>query len=169
MKKSFKSKWLLLSVLTLSIFSTGCPVGLEYPLGDVGKEKIDARLLGTWVAQKESAEMKKLTVTKKDAHTYRVQVLERGEMYALETDWFDAWATNFDGQTFVFGRPDDENDQKYYHYHYAFDGGKLVLHDMALLDGGMDIVTSQMALRVQVRASMKRPEFLSERVEYSKE
>jgi hypothetical protein len=169
MKKSFKSKWLLLTVITLSIFSAGCPVGLEYPLGDTGKEKIDERLLGTWVVQTADAEMKKLTVTKKDAHTYRVQVLERGEMYAMETDWFDAWVTKFDGQTFVIGKPDDENDQKYYHYQYSIEGGKLVTHDMSLLEGGMDAVTSQEALRAEVKSSMKKPDFLSSRQEYAKQ
>jgi hypothetical protein len=169
MKSTIQSILLVACVATTMLLCTGCPVGLEYPLGDAGKEKIDKRLLGTWVVQTADAEMKKLTVTKKDDHTYRVQVLERGEMYAMETDWFDAWVTKFEGQTFVIGKPDDENDQKYYHYQYAIEDGKLVTHDMSLLEGGMDAVTSQEALRSEVKASMKKPDFLSSKQEYTKQ
>ncbi len=169
MKKLFSTFFSVVTLLMLAILNSGCPVGIEYPLGNPNKEKLDARLLGTWVSQSTDSEIKRVKVSKKDDNTYVVEVLERGEMYALETDKLNAWVTYFNGESFLYAMPDDSNDQKYYHYHYVFDGNKLVMSDMSLLEGGMDAVTSQEALRNEVFASMKKPEFLSNKVEYHKE
>jgi hypothetical protein len=144
-------------------------VGISYPLGNPGTEKIDERLLGTWIAQTEDAEMKKLVISKKDAYTYRVQVLEPGEMYALETDWLDAWVTQFEGYSFVYGKPDDDPEENYYLYQYAFEGNTLVTQDVSLLVGGMDAVTSPDTYKEEVRESLKLPDCLTSRMEYVKE
>lgn len=164
-----KNPLVFMLLVAFAILISGCPVGLEYPLGDPGKEKIDEQLLGTWIAESEDAEMQKLTITKKDDYTYEVNILEKGEMYAMEVDDLDAWVTTFEGQSFVFGKPHDENDQKFYHYHYAFEGDYLVIHDMSLLEGGMDAVTSREALRKEVAASMSKPDFLASKMVYLKE
>ncbi|MEZ4776567.1 MAG: hypothetical protein R3D00_25550 [Bacteroidia bacterium] len=156
-------------LLVFAVLISGCPVGLDFPLGDPGKEKIDERLLGTWIDQSGEAEMQKLTLTKKDDYTYEVHVLEKGEMYALQVDYLDAWVTTLEGQSFLFGKPHDENDQKFYHYHYVFDGEDLIVHDVSLLEGGIDAVTSREALRKEVVASMKKPDFMSSKVVYLKD
>ncbi|MCC6724349.1 MAG: hypothetical protein IT258_07540 [Saprospiraceae bacterium] len=169
MRKSIRILFQITCLFVLMFIAMGCPVGIEYPLGTPGKEKIESKLIGTWVAQSSDAEIKKVKVSKKDDSTYSIEVLERGEMYALETDKLEAWVTKFNGATFLFAKPDDPNDPKYYHYNYRFDGKKLVLSDMSLLEGGMDAVTSQEALQKEVMASMKKPEFLSAPVEFIKE
>ncbi len=169
MKKHFSILSSIAVLLLIAILNAGCPVGLDYPLGSPSKEKLDTKLLGTWVSQSTDSEIKRVKVAKKDDNTYSIEVLERGEMYALDTDKLNAWVTKFNGNTFLFAQPDDPNDQKYYHYHYKFEGNRLVMSDMSLLVGGMDAVTSQEALHKEVMESMKNPDFLSSPIEYVKE
>lgn len=169
MKKAISTLSSTVALLLIAMLNAGCPVGLDYPLGSPSEEKLDAKLIGTWVSQSTDSEIKRVKVAKKDDNTYSIEVLERGEMYALETDNLKAWVTKFNGSTFLFAQPDDPNDQKYYHYHYKFEGNKLVMSDMSLLVGGMDAVTSQEALHKEVMESMKKPDFLSGTIEYVKE
>jgi len=169
MKNSFQSFFTAFAMAAIVLVSTGCPVGLDYPLGKPDSEKLDKKLIGTWVSQTADSEIKKVKVTKNNDYKYDIEVLERGEMYALETDFLIGYITKFNDQNFLYAQPKDQEDKKYYHYHYSFDGNKLVLHDMSLLVGGMDAVTSQEALQKEVSASMKNPDFLSSPVEYIKE
>ncbi len=169
MKISFQSFSTAVAMAAVVLVSTGCPVGLDYPLGKPDSEKLDKKLIGTWVSQSDDSEIKKVKVTKNDDNKYDIEVLERGEMYMLETDFLLGYTTKFNGQTFIYAQAKDQEDKKYYHYHYAFDGNKLVLQDMSLMVGGMDAVTSQEALQEEVAASMKNPDFLSTPVEYVKE
>lgn len=169
MKKSSQSFFVAFAMAAIVLVTTGCPVGLDYPLGKPNGEKLDKKLIGTWVAQSSEAEIIKVKVSKNDDFRFDIEVLERGEMYALETDLLQGWSTTFNGKTFLYAQQKDQDDKKYYHYCYAFDGNKLILHDMSLLVGGMDAVTSQEALQSEVSASMKNPDFLSSRIEYIKE
>jgi hypothetical protein len=169
MKNSFQSFFTAIAMAATVLVSIGCPVGLDYPLGKPDSEKLDKKLIGTWVSQSDDSEIKKVKVTKNDDYKYDIEVLERGEMYALETDFLTGWVVAFKGQNFICAQPTDGDDNKFYHYHYAFDGNKLVLHDMSLLVGGMDVVTSQETLQEEVAASMKKEDFLSSKVEYTKE
>jgi len=95
--------------IMIIIFNYGCPTGLYYPLGNPGKEKINPKLLGTWVTNNDDAEVLSVTFSKQDDFTYKVLVNERGTMYALETDNFLAWITKFEGKEFLYLKPDNED------------------------------------------------------------
>jgi hypothetical protein len=162
MKKHFL--WLLPLMLLLA---TGCPIGLDYPLGDIGQEKIDKELIGTWVNSSSEAEVQRVTIDKGDENSYAITVQERGEMYALETDQLTGWVTSVKGRNFVFFRP--EGEEKYYHYCYWFEGTS-TLHtcDVALLDGGVDAVTDTKSLREQVASSMEKDAWGDETQEWGR-
>ncbi len=162
-------KLLHLSIFTLIItIFYGCPVGIDYPLGKPGDHKIDKDMIGTWVAGSDEADVKKVEFSKNDDHSYKVHVLERGEMYALETDNLTGWLTEVDGKTFLYLKPDDE--EKYYHYMIKESGkGTLVTCDVSLLDGGVDSVTSSETLRKQVSSSMNMEGYCAETLNWTKQ
>ena len=162
-------KLIQLSVLVLVITTFyGCPVGIDYPLGTPGNEKIINDNIGTWVCDSPEAEVVKVNFEKKDDNSYKVTVLERGEMYALETDNLIGWVTEVEGKTFLFFKPD--NEEKYYHYMIKeMDNGTMATCDVSLLDGGVDAVTSTEALRKQVATSMKSAEYGTEIITWTKE
>ncbi|MGE0637300.1 MAG: hypothetical protein AB7G44_16215 [Bacteroidia bacterium] len=162
-------KFIHLSIFILVITTFyGCPVGIDYPLGTPGKEKINKDFIGTWVSDSPDAEVLKVKFEKNDDNSYKVTVLERGEMYALETDNLTGWITEVEGKTFLFFKPD--NEEKYYHYMIKeMDKEKMVSCDVSLLDGGVDAVTSTEALRKQVATSMKSEEYGVESITWTKQ
>jgi hypothetical protein len=155
----------LLAFIVLAFY--GCPIGLDYSLGFPGSEKIDEKLTGTWkIGEGFEGEVLKLKISKKDAYSYTVEVLERGEMYSLETDNLIGWTTTVNNEKFLYVKPDDE--EKFYHYHYEISGKKLIIHDVSLLDGGVDVVSSTEDLRSQVERSMTMEGWGKEKIEYSR-
>jgi len=156
----------VLAVMIMSFY--GCPVGLDYPLGNPGKEKIDKNLIGTWTNDAEDPEVRKLTISKNDDYSYKILVIEKGSMYSLETDNLMGWITDVDGKKFFYAKPD--NEEKYYHYMIQFtDKKEMTSCDVSLLDGGVDSVTSTDALRKQVAVSLGRTEFCDEKIVWKKE
>jgi hypothetical protein len=146
----------------------GCPVGLDYPIEAPGNEKIDEKLIGTWNNNNPDAEIIRVKISKKDDHSYTVQVLEKGEMYALETDNFIGWSASLEGKKFLFFKPDNED--KYYHYVIKeLTGPKMLSCDLSLLDGGKDAVTSTGALQKEALSSMKMEDFCAETEQWTKE
>lgn len=157
-----------LSLFFLIFLNYGCPVGLDYALGNPGKEKINPAILGTWVTDNDEAEVLSVTFSKLDDFSYKVTVNERGTMYALETDNLTAWITKFEGKEFLYLKPDDED--KYYHYMLIkLDEKTLISTDLSLLDGGIDAVKSTESLRKEVKNSINKPEFGKEKIEWFKE
>lgn len=159
-----------ISILLLGLVAllcTGCPVGLDYAIGEPGSEKIDQGLVGKWLSENSGAEVLSVDIAKKDDHSYKVTVLERGEMYALETDNLTGWVTTVNGGNFLYLKPDGED--KFYHYQYRFDGKDLVTNDVSLLDGGIDAVTSTETLRKQVATSMGMDGWADEKNTWTKE
>lgn len=151
----------------LLIVFYGCPVGLDYPLGNPGKEKIDDRLVGTWQTDNSDAEVVKLSISKNDSYSYKVQVVERGELYSLTTDDLTGWVTKLNKMTFFYVKPSDE--AKYYHYTLKeISDSKMVTCDMSLLVGGVDAVTSSESLREEVLGSMDRYDFCTESTSWTK-
>lgn len=158
---------IMLFVIIIGTFY-GCPVGLDHPLSEPGKEKIEDNLIGVWKNSKADAEITKVKISKKDEYSYSVQVLEKGEMYALETDNFIGWSTSLEGKKFLFFKPDNED--KYYHYLIKeLKGPKMISCDLSLLDGGKDAVTSTESLRKEVISSMKMEGFCAETEQWTKE
>jgi hypothetical protein len=146
----------------------GCPVGLDYPIEAPGNEKIDEKLLGTWKNNNPDEEIIRVKISKKDNHSYNVQVLEKGEMYALESDNFIGWICSLQGKKFLYFKPDNED--KYYHYFIKeLKDNKMISCDLALLDGGKDAVTSTESLQKEVISSMKMEGFCAETEQWTKE
>lgn len=143
---------------------TACPIGIDYSLGTPGTEKIDKSLIGTWTTSTPDAEVVKVRISKKDNYSYLVEILEKGEMYDLETDMLTAWVTELDGNKFLYAQEGgDSPSGPYYLYHYGFDNQKnLTLHDVSLLINGVDGITSTDAFREEVRQSLKKEGCLSE-------
>jgi hypothetical protein len=159
--------FLLLLLPAVVLLMTGCPIGLDYSLGTPGTEKIDKVLIGTWVNRNEESEVRRVKIAKNDENSYEVTVLERGEMYSLETDNLSAWVTTVEEKNFIYLKPDSE--EKFYHYCYWMEGSTLVSTDVALLNGGVDAVTSSETLRSQVAASMRMDEWGKETQEWTKQ
>lgn len=169
MRNLLSSTAFFLIVTFLAVLTTGCPVGIAYPLGKPGTEKIDTKLIGVWQAKSDSAEMVKLEVGKKDDFTYWVEVLQTGESYMAESTSFDAWVTKIDGQNFIYSKPTDPAAEEFFVYQYAVNGKSLAIQDVSLLIGGMDAVTSTEAFRNEVSASLKLPDCLTSKLEYQKQ
>ncbi len=163
-----KAKYSLLLLLpAVVLLMTGCPVGLDYSLGTPGSEEINKTLIGTWVNGSEEAEVKRVKIVKGKENSYDVTVLERGEMYSLETDNLQGWVTTLEEKSFLYLKPVGED--KFYHYCYWMEGEILQTSDVSLLDGGVDAVTSTETLRKQVATSMRMKEWGSEIQEWSKD
>jgi len=151
----------ILAILPLLLIISGCPVGIAYPLGYNGKEKIDKQLIGSWIQSNTEMEVMKMEIEKLNDNTLKLTIKERGAMFMEESDVFRGWCTTIDTQDFVYFQEKDSLGANYYHYAYKFDGKKLITYDMSLLEGGIDAVTSTEAFRAEVIASIKKPEFLS--------
>lgn len=165
MKKSIA----FLLALPILFVITGCPVGIAYPLGYIGTEKIDKRLIGSWSQTNTEMEVLKMTFEKMDNYTLKVTITERGSMFMEDGDVFRGWCTEINNQDFVYFQEIDSLAANYYHYVYTFENKELVTYDLGLLVGGIDAVTSTEAFRKEVMASMNDPEFLTGKIVWSKD
>ncbi len=110
----------------------GCPAGLDFSLGEPGKEPIIPALVGEWENSSSEATVQLISIREKDAHSYEVVVQQKGETYALETDSLTGWVTTLNGMTFFYLKP--VNAEQYFHYAVLEQGeNELVVCDMALL------------------------------------
>ena len=170
MKKILNPLTCLAMLALLALVTTGCPVGTSYPFCQANQvEKVDNRLLGTWKSVSDSADILEVKISQEDDVTYNVEVLAQSEMYMADDTRFYSWSTKLDGHSFLFSQGLDSGSTEYYLYEYGFEGKKLVIHDVSLLVGGMDAVTSTEAFRAEVSASLKKPDCLTARFEYVKE
>lgn len=158
----------LLVFIPLMWVLAGCPVSVDYPLGNMGKEVIDKQLIGTWTTSDTSAEIISVRVVKLDDHTLAAKVLERGSMYVEEIDDFKGWCTSLNGRNFVYFQDAADSKAGFYTYTYWFEDGKLVLSDFALKVGGVDAVTSTENYRKEVTESMSYEDFLGTAFTYTK-
>lgn len=161
----------LFYLLPLSLLLTACPIGLDYAPGDVGKEKINKELEGTWEFQAtdtdKDAEVLKVTFKKTNDSSFDVYVDTRGEMYSLDDNQLTGYETKIEDLNVLYLKPLNEN--KYYCYQYKLiDKKTMEIADIPLLDGGIDAVKSTESLRQQIKASMQKPEFRKEVKTYKK-
>ncbi len=160
----------LVFALPFLLLFTGCPVGVDYPLGTPGSEEIDKALIGAWTTEGEDPDYRTVTISKKDNFSYDVEVFEPGSMYSLDVTKFTAWVTKIEGKTFLYAQPVGSSDEQYYLYCYeAIDKNTLKSFDVSLLVGGVDAITSTEAYRAEVEASMKMEDFLSDEKTWTKE
>ncbi|HQU75633.1 MAG TPA: hypothetical protein PK742_03245 [Chitinophagales bacterium] len=164
-----KRKHLLWAVLPLMALITGCPVGVDHPLGEPGKEKLDEQLIGTWVQPDTAMEATRIAIEKIDKHSFKLTVLEEGGMFMEETDFFRGWCTKVDGYTFVYLQDLNNPAGQYLTYCYRMDGDDLYTYDMTLAVGGIDAVTSTEAFRKEVSASLKLEGSLTSEVKWSRQ
>ncbi len=157
---------MLLSIGAVFIlFCAGCPVGIAYPPGEPGSESIEKDIVGTWENDKSDGTILKVKITKGEGESYEAEVLEKGEMYALETMKLKGYVTKLEGFDLIYFIP--EGEESYYTYEFRMDGkNRLITHDVSLKVGGVDAVTSTEAFREELRASMKFDDWLSEEQTY---
>ena len=142
----------ILFLLPLVFLLQACPIGLDYAMSELGSEPVNQKLIGTWVSDNPGGEITKIEFIKDRPNSLKAKVIERGEMYSLETDNLEVWQTVLNNKTFLIIKP--EGEAKFYHYQYEMKGDEIVFHDVSLLDGGVDAVNSNQSLREQVSRSM---------------
>ena len=170
MKISIHPILLFSAIFSIALLTTGCPVGIAYPLCEESQVlKIDKDLLGTWRAVSDSAEILEVKISKEDDVTFAVEVLQKGENYMVDDIEFFSWTTKLDGHTFIFSQGANSDSDDYFLYEYAFKGKRLVIHDVSLLVGGTDAITSTEAFREELSASLKMPDCLVSKLEYVKQ
>ena len=163
--KHFKSYLLSGCVLFLL---TGCPIGLDYPLGYKNEVENDPKYYGTWKTDDTEETILSFRMSKKTSGTMHVEVTEYDDMFSLATTIFTGWTVRLGGMDFLCF---EENEVQGNFYHYVvieLNDNLLKVCDMALLHGGADAVNSQESLRKEVLSSMKKPEFLASPITYTK-
>lgn len=165
MKKSL-SILLLLPVLLLIM---GCPVSTSYPIAEPGSEKIDKQLIGIWLntVSDSLSDVLKVSIARKTETSYKVLVLEKGTMYAVDTTLFEGYVTKLEGKTFFYLKPEGKTSE-FYLYCYKFDDNVLKTYDVGLKEGGLDAVTSTEAFRKEVTASLRHTDCLSGEITWKK-
>lgn len=157
---SMKKYASLLVALPLLLFLFGCPVGMAYSPGVPGSEKMDDKLVGIWETAAENPEFKTAVIAKKDDYSLTVKVSGTGSAYMPKVTEFTGWTTEVDKQRIVYILDADANE--YYMYGYTYENTGLMLYDVALLDGGVEAVTSTETFRKQISASLKKPDCLND-------
>lgn len=160
-------KIVLPAIACLMVLFSACPVGVEAPAGDKGKEKIDAQLIGTWTSDDDESELSQVKITKATAYSYTIEVTVPGSMYSLTTTTLTGWVTTIDGQKFLYAKPSDE--EKYYLYQYEFNDGKLTTHDVSLKVEGIDAAKATDTYREEIKQSLKFSDCLSGPLNWAKE
>src|SRR3989338_8292247 len=155
-----KTAWIFVAALFLL---TACPIGLNYSLGEPGTEKIDQLLIGTWECDNKDSEISIIQFLPRDKYSLTAKVLEHGLSFAAEDEEFVVYQTVLEGQLFLIFKGSGDSD--WYHYHYRLDGDKIVFHDVSLLLGGVEAVTSTRSLREEVSQSMQMEGWGSEKNE----
>ncbi len=159
----------LLSIFGICLFVlTGCPIGLDYPLGYKGEEKNDAKLYGAWEINDPEETVLAFKVTRKTENTMQFTVLEPGELFTPNTYEFTGWIVSLGGMRFLCLSEDAEPNAFYHYVIHSVSETEFKISDLTLLDGGLDAVTSQENLRKEVLSSMKKPNFLDGAITYTK-
>lgn len=165
MKINFKT---FLALIPALVLFCGCPVGTKYSLADPGKEKIDERLIGTWTNHTPEHELVKVKITKKDAYSYNIEVLEKGEMYALDGTELTGWITKVGERTFLYAQ--EPGLEEFYHYGYEITGkNSLKTYGVSLMGKGLDEIKSDEEYRKEMKESMEKEGSISEYAEWTKE
>ncbi len=146
-------KYASLLALPLLLFLFGCPVGMQYSPGfPAAKNRRKAvGYLGN--LRRKNLEFKVASISKKDDYSLNVSVSGTGSTYMPKGTEFTGWTTQVDNRRIVYIRDVDANE--YYMYGYTYQDNGLMLYDVALLDGGVDAVTSTETFRSQISSSLK--------------
>ncbi len=157
-------------VLLLTMFIiTGCPVGVPYPLGKQGEEKINKNILGIWSQTNADQEVMRMEIIKRDNNSVQVNVIEKGSMYSVETDKFYGWFTEIDGKNFIYLQDIDDATDDFYTYCYEINGNAMKSYDISLKVGGVDAITSTEAYREEVSLSLKFEDALTSETIWTKQ
>ena len=129
-----------ISVFLLFVFSftlAGCPINSTHPL--IPKEEalsFDKALIGTWSndRKEESSDARVVKIEKGNtANTYKLTVLETGDLFSSSTKEFKAWLGMLNNSKFlVLEESGDKASIKSPYLVYAFktDGNRIVTNDI---------------------------------------
>jgi hypothetical protein len=109
----------------------------------------------------------KFTITKKDKYSYKIVIDEKGTLYAPDEEEFTGWVTTIKGKKIIFAKADGSS--SYFMYEYSVQKKTLTSHDIGLLDGGIEAVTSTEALRKQIETSLGMEGVLTEETVWTKQ
>jgi hypothetical protein len=152
----------------LLIVLTGCPIGLDYPLGNSSEQKIDTKLIGKWTIDDPEETILSVSFSKKAENMYLITIHEYSEFFTPETLYFNGWIVSLGGMSFLCTQ-EIANPDTYYHYVLISVSDNLLnICDMSLLNQGLDAIKSTETLRAEVLESMKKTEFLSGALVYKK-
>lgn len=163
-----KKMKIFLLIMPLAILLMACPVGIDYPADEEGKNPIEKKLLGTWSTSNKDHEVQKMEIKQNDKNSYTIEILSKGEMYMPESTTATAWITTIDDLSIIYVKPKGET--QYYHYCYKIENkNSFYVYDMSMKVGGLDAVTSTQTLRDELKASSKMEDFLSNETLFTKE
>lgn len=170
--KSFNPITALLLV-AFSMIITGCPLSTKYPLANQNEAiTLDKTLIGHWMADKIGAEAKEVNVEAgSEKNTYKIKVLETGEMYSPETSEYKGWLTEIKGLKLLVLQETGvkaDKEKPFYVYAVSAAGNKLSLKDISLKVKGVDAITSTNTYKEEVIASMNHEEFFGDEITYHK-
>ncbi len=160
-------------LLFISVFMlTACPVSSSYPLGEQGSVPLDPKLLGTWIAEEDPAEIEagQITISKGTAkNTYDVHIDEPGEMFMANSQDFKGWLVELKSAKFLVLQEMVEGTpaETYYVYHITYNGESIVTNDITLGVNGTDAITSISAYQEEVLASMELEDFLGSEIHWN--
>ncbi|MFI5172930.1 MAG: hypothetical protein ACHQFW_11095 [Chitinophagales bacterium] len=162
-------RYIFLMFIPLMFLISGCPIGITYPPGEPGTEKYEKALIGTWTQPDKEKEVQKIQIARIDDYSFKLTVLEKGEMYSEEGDSFTGWMTTVDGKKFIYLQEEGNKIGNYYTYCIDFVDKNLKSLDISLKEGGVDAVTSTEAFRKEISASLKYADALSSEATWTKE
>jgi hypothetical protein len=163
MKNKFLSFILLTSLLTL----TGCPIELDYSLGNSGTEKNEPKLFGKWRIDDLEETIISFSISKLTESTMRVELIEKNEFFTPNTNIFTGWVVSLGGKRFLCFE-ENANPGKFYHYILIdVNESQLKVCPLDLYEGGIAI-KSQENLRQEVLTSINKPNFITTPIVYTK-
>ena len=163
------ARYFFFPVLLISMFILyGCPVDMDYPPDEPGTKPIDESLIGTWTCIADTChDLQVVKVEKRNDYSYYIEVLKEGAEYLADDFYFIGYVTEIDGKKFLYA--EGETSFTFFTYNYEISKNSLSLYDVSLLVGGRDAVTSTEAFRAEISASLKKPECLSERLDFRRD
>lgn len=165
MKKSIT--WKSILFLPLLFLLTACPVSTNYPLGTKGSESLDKDLIGIWTNDLADSEVSKIEFKQGlEKNTYKITVLEQGEMYMADGDEFIGWLVTLINQRFLVL----EQNGNYYAYAVnKINSKELKTFDPTLKVDGINAVTSTENFQKEIMASMAFSDFLTSEIHWKKQ
>ncbi len=167
-----KPRTVLLCLFALSFVICGCPISSSYPLVNKSSaDKFDSNLLGAWQNKAGEVEVNEIKIEKgRQENTYKITVTDKGDSFMADTELFTGWVATLNNKKFLVLQEEHPTGPKdvFYVYTLVWDDKRMISHNISLKVKGADAITSVRAYQEEVLASMKKEDFLSNRINWLK-